>query len=354
MRPAITNLILLLGRYATLPVIAVAAAVFVAWFIALDDYPLPALIALPVVLPIATTAMAVGLGLLLPFRHRPDEMTLSENSAPGLWAIWNEFDRTSPRASRTLSIDPEHNASIAEEKQYLGLFRRHLTMTVGLTMLIALDERAVRAVVAHEVAHARLRHTSGAQNLQEFIRASTNLFAYADPDRTITGWFARAVLASLLDWVSAEYRIMSRRDELAADLGAAERVGRYEMARALVLSHVAGVRINDLIYKPLKKELLGAIRAPTPPLQRIVRQLDAIRAPDGIAVAALPAQEDADATHPHVRTRLANLGFADIPDIDGAATSAADALLSADTLNELLTGFDREWCRRADRMVGIS
>jgi hypothetical protein len=39
MRSAILKLILALGRYAVLPAVAVALAVFAAWLIALDHYP---------------------------------------------------------------------------------------------------------------------------------------------------------------------------------------------------------------------------------------------------------------------------------------------------------------------------
>ena len=60
-------------------------------------------------------------------------------------------------------------------------------MTVGLPLLIMLDERAIRAIIAHEIAHTRLRHTSGGTNLYDFVAASENVLYYADPDRTITG-----------------------------------------------------------------------------------------------------------------------------------------------------------------------
>jgi hypothetical protein len=50
------------------------------------------------------------------------------------------------------------------------------------------------------------------------------------------------------------------------------------MARALVLLHNAAAGMVELIIDPLDEELLGAIRAPTPPLQRLVDQIDAIPA----------------------------------------------------------------------------
>jgi len=175
-------------------------------------------------------------------------------------------------------IDDSFNASIMEESRYAGLFEQHVTMTVGLPLLIVLDERAIRAVIAHEIAHTRLKHTSGSTNLYDFVAASENVLYYADPDRTITGRVAHALLHSLVEWLSAEYRALSRENELCADGDAAEQVGREEMARALVLTEGGGARLTELVMKPLEKEMLGAIKAPTSPLQRILSQLEDIRA----------------------------------------------------------------------------
>jgi Zn-dependent protease with chaperone function len=214
----------------------------------------------------------------------------------------------------------------------------------------------VRAIIAHEVAHAKLQHTSGAANLSEFIAAAQNIFDHADPETTITGRVADVLLHALLEWLHKEYLILSRQNELSADRQAAERVGSDEMARALVLTEGIGARMKEIVFTPLEQELLGAIRAPAPPLRRILSQLEMIRAPDQIKAAAragMVAEEDANATHPPLRARLANLGFAEIPNIDMAQTSAADSLLSHQAIKDLVARFDGEWSRRATELVGI-
>ena len=355
MRKSVTAVVLALGRYAVLPVVAVAAVLLAAWLAALDDHPVLVLAAAPVVLPLATCAVALAIGLLLLPARRHDNPAVDESSAPGLWAIWNAFDRTLPRSRRTLLIDREVNASIAERKRFAGLFRRELTMTFGLPLLILLDERAVRAIVAHEVTHATLQHTSGSANLAEFMAAAENIFDHADPDNTITGRIVYVLLHALLDWLHKEYRVLSRRNELEADRDAAGWVGRDEMARALVLAEALGDRVVETVFKPLEKEVLGAIRAPAPPLQRIITRLASIRAEpiDGAALAAKPAEPDEKSTHPPLRARLANLGFADIPSIDVPKTSAADTVLAADTLTQLVARFDDEWSRRVNEHIGI-
>jgi hypothetical protein len=134
----------------------------------------------------------------MPIRSRAAGVPVDDVAAPGLWTLWHEFDRTTPRANRTLLIDTEVNASMAERRRHFGLLRRQITMTFGLPLLMVLDARAVRTIVAHEVAHARLQHTSGATNLQEFMVAAENLFDYADPERSISGRLALLLLQSLL------------------------------------------------------------------------------------------------------------------------------------------------------------
>jgi hypothetical protein len=356
MRRLVLKVILHLGRYAVLPVVALAGALLLAWLIAIDRHTILALATAPIVLCVATAAFALGLGLLLLPSRRDRNFKADEAAAPGLWAIWKELDRAFARSGHTLLIDTNFNASIREERRYAGLFKPHVTMTVGLPLLIILDERAIRAVIAHEVAHAQLRHASGGTNLLDFIAASENVLHYADPDRTITGRVAHALLYSLIEWLEKEYRALSRENELCADAGAAEQVGRGEMARALVLVEGGSARLADLVYVPLEKEMLGAVKAPAPPFQRIFNQLEDIRAPGQLAaaaVAALGSEQDSDTTHPPLSKRLANLGFTDIPPIDKVENSAIDRLLSPEAVRDLPARFDGEWRKRVREWVSV-
>jgi hypothetical protein len=81
---------------------------------------------------------------------------------------------------------------------------------------------------------------------------------------------------------------------------------------------------------PLEKEMLGAIKAPTPPLQRMISLLEDIRAPEQLvaaAVAGLKSEQDPESRHPPFGKRLVNLGFTDVPPIRKVETSAIDQLL---------------------------
>jgi Zn-dependent protease with chaperone function len=329
---------------------------FMVWLMAIDRYTILALAAAPIVLSAAPAAIALALGLVLLPSRKDRNPKVDEGAAPGLWVIWKELDRAFTRSSRTLLIDANFNASIREERRYAGLFKQHVTMTVGLPLLIILDERAIRAVIAHEVAHAQLQHASGGTNLFDFIAASENVLYYADPDRTITGRVAHALLHSLLEWLEEEHRALSREDELCADREAAKQIGRDEMARALVLVEAGSARLADLVFAPLEKELMGAIKAPPPPFHRIFNQLEDIRAPEQLTAAAvvgLRREEDSKSTHPPLGKRLANLGFTDIPPIDKVQTSAIDQVLSREAVSELTARFDDEWRKAVDELVRV-
>jgi Zn-dependent protease with chaperone function len=355
-RRFVLEAILHVGRYAVLPVVALAAAMLLVWLMALDRHRTLAFVTAPIVLSVTPAAIALALGLLLLPRRGNAYGTHDEGVAPGLWALWMELDRAFSRSGRTLVIDPVFNASIREEKRYLGLFGRQVTMTVGLPLLMVLDVRAIRAVIAHEVAHAQLQHTTGAVNLADFVAASENVLHYADPDRTITGRVAHFLLHSLIEWLEREYRALSRQNELAADGDAAKQVGRDEMARALALVAGGAARLDDVVFTPLDKELLGAIRVPMPPFQRILKEAGTIRAPDELAAAAharLEAKPEADATHPPLGARLANLGFVEIPPLDQLQTSAIAQLLAPEAAKELAARFDSEWRRNAEELIDI-
>lgn len=353
MRRLILQIILRLGRYAILPAVALACAILATWLMIMDRYTIAALATAPIVFTIFMAAVALAIGLLfLPSRkHRSFEA--DEDIAPGLWALWKELDRSFVGPNRTLLVDTDFNASISEKSRYAGLFGQHITMSVGLPLLMILDQRAVRAVIAHEVAHARLRHTSGGTNLADFMAAAENVFFYADPEHTVTGYIVRILLHSLLEKLEKEYRVLSPENELAADVEAAEQVGREEMARALVMMEVCGARLTDLVFAPLQKEVLGAIKAPSPPFARISDQIAAIRAPGPTSAASLSREPDPDSTHPPFGQRLASLGYTDIPDVGEVQASAVDQLLSPDAAKELSLRFDDEWRKKVQEWVSV-
>jgi hypothetical protein len=88
MRRLILKVILRLGRYAVLPVVALACLIFLAWLMTFDRHTLLALATAPIVLCVTPAAVALGLGILLLPSLRDNDPELDEATAPGLWAIW--------------------------------------------------------------------------------------------------------------------------------------------------------------------------------------------------------------------------------------------------------------------------
>lgn len=349
--------VLQLGRYAVLPIVALACGLLVIWLMLLDDYTRAALVTAPIMFCLVTGAVALALGILFLPSRADRTNALDETIGPGLWRIWRQLDPAFAKGNRTLRIDAAFNASIGETRGYAGLFRRHVTMTLGLPLLMIFDERALRAVIAHEVAHAELQHVSGGTNLLDFLRACENVLHYANPDRTVTGRLAELLLRTLLTWLNREYRALSRENELAADSRAAHWIGQAEMARSLALLAGGTTRLRELVFAPLETDLLGAISVPATPLQRMAAQLAEIRAGDELAAAAAGAmkeeKDDPDSTHPPFGRRLANLGYTAIPAIDPVETPAIERLLAPEAARELSARLDAEWRKMAQGWVHV-
>ncbi|CCD96720.1 conserved hypothetical protein [Bradyrhizobium sp. ORS 375] len=357
MKRLVLSCILWLGRYAVLPLVTLAGGLLFLWLLVLDGYTRVALVTAPVMFCVVAAAVALALGILFVPARRERSNVLDEAVAPALWRIWRELDPSFAKSRRTLRFDAEFNASISETRGFAGLFGRHVTMTVGLPLLMVLDERAVRAIIAHEVAHAELQHITGGRNLHDFLQACENVLHYANPDRTITGRLAGVLLRSLLTWLNSEYLALSRRNELAADSRAADRAGHTEMTRSLVMIAGGTTRLDDLVFTPLQADMLGAIHVPAPPLQRIAARLAEIR-DDRELVAATTRTvqgetDDPDATHPPFGQRLANLGHAAIPAVDPIEAPAIGQLLAPDAARTFAAKLDADWRRTAERWLRV-
>jgi hypothetical protein len=102
--------------------------------------------------------------------------------------------------------------------------------------------------------------------------------------------------------------------------------------------------------------MLGAIKVPRPPFDRIFNQLGDIRAREPMAAAALAGlsrEHDPYSTHPPFGKRLANLGDTDIPSIEEMGVSAVDQLLAPDAAKNLAARFDEDWRKKAQAWVDV-
>jgi hypothetical protein len=348
----------LLGRYAVLLLLPLVALAGFAWLLLFDSHPYAALAASIVVAPLLIASVALAIGVLIVPTRRLDGEQVTRDQAPGLWALWDGVDPPR-RRRRKVMIDDELNASMAELRGPLGIGCTEV-LTVGLPLLMVMDVAAMRAIVSHEAAHARLAHASGSANLADFIDAFDMLFFYADPDDTVVGALAYRALHGALRRLERERRAASRRDEHAADRYAGDLRG--DMARSLILLNAAGRSLHSLVYAPAERELLGAMTPPPSPIKRLVDQLaeihgrgvvETLREPEAPASPELEADERLHgSTHPPFEVRLQSLGYGDPPEIAPVAAPASAALIERNTLGKLIDLFDVRWRRYAERMVG--
>lgn len=339
-----------------LPVAALLALLAWGWFALLDANPLAGAASALVVIPTLVAGTVLTLGVLaVPSGWKPQN-TLSRQEAPALWALWDEVDPPKGRR-RILAVDSGLNASMADIRGPLGL-RRHEVLTLGLPLLMMLDEPAIRAVVSHEAGHARLDHAAGTTNIIDFIGVFDFLFFYAAPYDTIVGALAHAALEGGLRRTERARRDLSRQNEFEADAFSAD---KSASARALVLVGAAGRVLARRIFQPVEREVLGAMSPPMSPIRRMEAQLNSLlgETTSQALVEPEPALDDESAadlarygaTHPPLEERLAKLGYSSPPDVAPVSRPASSDLLSPEMLAALIATFDRSWRTAFERMI---
>jgi len=165
----------------------------------------------------------------LPFTA-PGVRLTSETQPRLLAVIEDEADACGERVPEEVYATFEVNAAVLEVN------RRRRVMIVGLPLLHLVSERGLRAVIAHEFGH----YTGGDTQLGPWIHRTRaaigrtiGQLSSADGDE---GWTQRAVRAPFIWYGKAFLRItnaISRRQEFAADSGAARRGGRDVYAATL-------------------------------------------------------------------------------------------------------------------------
>ncbi len=355
MRRIVLGTIRIFGRYTAIIIFVAVCILGAVWLNLLDSYPVAVLVSAIVVVPLFIASFALLVGLFFSGLAAQDGERLSRKDAPELWGIWDEFDQQS-RSDRHLIIDGDMNASIGERRKIAGLWGHEVTMRIGLPLMLCLDVPALRAVIAHEVGHNQLKHTSGLANLVEFERTFEALFDFADPNETVTGAVAYVLLGRFGSWLHQEVLRLSRRNEFEADRIAATREGVSAEARSMVLVEAAAEFYEEDILEGIQKELVGATKAPLSPLKQLIARLDEFRNPENIhriAERCWNKDPDPDSTHPPLKERLGAHGVEEIPSIESIDPPAADVLLAPDTKSRLKKQLDDEWTEDIDAMVRL-
>jgi len=334
------------GRFAVLFFVVPAAVIFCVWMTLLDSHPIWFIATGFVAMPIATTAVAFLFGTLFAGFRRSKVKGVSKAEAPGLWALWETIAGRRRAARTVITLEDNLNASVREERTLLGLLGNRLFLTVGIPLLAVTDETALAAILAHEDAHVRNKDTNGGLNLAEFENSFGFVFEYAPPGTTISGSLLHAAIGWLSKSFEREDIRLSREAEIKADRHAASSGNAEQAARALLLVAAADVHFKEKVYDPLHRELMGAMRPPRPPLDRVLEmagQLSQHACLGACVQRAWDHPDDEKSTHPSWAQRLAALGYAKAPDIQPIAVTALSTLLSPDAAQRQIADFNKTW-----------
>lgn len=175
--------------------------------------------------------------LFLAWLHQPSTRLkgreLRSDEVPQLFQTIDELRQAlrTPRIDTVLLTD-DFNASAAELGRGFSLRPTRRVLLLGQPLLSLLDEQALRAVLAHELAHFSHRHGRLGHWVYRTRLAWLHLTDSNEDDslfdRAATG-FARR----FAPWFSQRSFAYSRACEFEADRAAADVIGRVDYARAL-------------------------------------------------------------------------------------------------------------------------
>ncbi|HEY3297120.1 MAG TPA: M48 family metallopeptidase [Armatimonadota bacterium] len=268
-------------------------------------------------------------------------ITLSRSDAPELFAMVEDVAGkvgVSPPGAVMMSMD--RNASVELHGRSTG--KGHTVLWLGYDVMAVMSANELEAIIAHEMAHARLVHrgwshwlTGGVVRIARFAQTLNEIKSSLKDDRK-TSYTVNSLLfvADALGRAAARLQAgYSRQEEFAADLLASDTCGSQITGRALLKWHMAShlrqsiSRREKLIRLGREEDYAAWTRstllpnddAETEHLQKIV--LD-------------PTQKAPYDTHPSLPERLAAIGYTEmlLTSTDNFAISLlsnADAVLKS-------------------------
>jgi Zn-dependent protease with chaperone function len=238
-------------------------------------------------------------------------------------------------------ITDEFNASATSLPRVLGLFGHRHVLSLGLPMMQALGREQFLAVVAHEFGHFGGGHSKFAGWIyrvrMSWLRVRVSLDQHA-------GWIG-APLRKFFDWYAPYFGaysfVLARQNEYQADAMSARVVGAPAAAQALVVTSLAGRRLQDDFWPSVWKRVRDELAPPSSLYASMQASLRETAEQDAARLAqALAAKSDIDDTHPSLAQRLQALGCA--AEAQPADAETADHLLGA-LGEELKARLSREW-----------
>ena len=239
-------------------------------------------------------------------------LPLRAEQAPGLFALVDRVARASGvRTPDRVVLEMSDNAWVRLRGYRRG--RGHCTLGLGYDLLAILTEEELAAVLAHEMAHARLvgRGLKGwlGNGVARAARMADALREEARPGPERGRFFLAEILANaaarLAGAGARHFAALCRQDEFDADRAAAALCGSAVGARALRRSHVSGLKAGPhwrdrLVASQRGVSLAAWVRELRLPADEAERQ-----ALEALALGEAPSGEFR--AHPSLADRLAAL-----------------------------------------------
>lgn len=288
----------------------------------------------PAVMAIGLVVVAMGRG-----DERTDGVLLAPADAPELHALI---------AATARDID---GAVPAEVRITLGPFdaigerdRGRATLWLGLPTLAVYDRDALRVVIAHELAHLRLRHTATGRITGRTLQALDDVLAYlavlerqshilgvaAMPLTALLSRYRRFAIPAVLE--------LSRANEIAADEIAATACGPVVTTAELELATAVAVTYRRWVKEELSLKLDQGLRPALAASFSAYLERPDVRARTDALVAAEAADRALDPgdTHPPLGLRLALARTAATPARAPDRRPAIDLLPDLDAVEQAL------------------
>lgn len=285
---------------------------------------------------------ASGRALWLRF-DRPDGVLLREKDAPALFESLERIRRkVKGPPIHDVYLDADLNASIGQRPRW-GLFggaRNHLS--IGLTMLMAVDRQRLLAVLAHEYGHLRGDHGRFAAWIYRTRASWSRLNEGLGQDEGLAGWITQGFLGWYFPRFIARTFALARQDEYEADRISGKLLGREVAGAVLVETSVKGDWLEQEFWGRHWAQAAGQ-PLPVGPYRGMRAELS-LAVPDDFARAslrqALRRLSGVDDTHPGLRDRLDALDVA--PALPAWSRKPALDLLGDP--ERWIAHFDKQWC----------
>lgn len=276
----------------------------------------------------------------------PSGYELKANTAPRLFALLDRLRAAvqGPRFHRVL-VDSDFNAGVVQVPR-LGIFgwnRNYLLL--GLPLLQSLREDEVAAVLAHEYGHLTGRHAVFGSWIYRLRMTWWRLAMALQYQSRWKRWLFLPFYTLYVPYFNAVSFVLARANEFEADRTSGDVAGVDAAARALTRIAMVGHYLSTRFWPELFKTANNFSEPPYLPLARLRERFrDPLPSPfatEGFNM-ALAKPTDLDDTHPSLQDRLRALGAVGTPPAP-VERSAAELLLDADIVGDIVSRFDSEW-----------